>query len=76
MYCEVALDRREKKERVGKIEALGWKETVKYICESGSKRGGESWWYSAITVKRERRFCCCLERKGRGLSRRGTPIGG
>ena len=55
----------------GEMRFPGWKETAKYICESGSR--GESWWYSAITVKRERRSCCC-EREGRGLSRRGRPV--
>lgn len=36
---------------------------------------GKTRWYSAITVKRKRRSCCCREWKGRGLSRRGTPVG-
>ena len=85
MYCEVALEGEGKKGREGggrrgsccvwggkKLRFPGWKETAKYICESGS-RGGGSWWYSAITVKRERRSCCC-GREGWGLSRRGRPV--
>lgn len=42
MYCEVALGRREKKDRGavwGKLRLSGWKETAKYICESGLKEG-------------------------------------
>lgn len=83
MYCEVAFGRRrERKEGGGggraaaavwgKLRLSGWIETAKYICESGSR--GKSWWHSAITVKRERRSCCCHVREGRGLSRRGRPI--
>lgn len=54
-----------------KLRLSGWIETTKCICESGSRK---LWWYSAITVKRERRPCCCHEQEGRGLSRRGRPI--